>query len=171
MSAAIFRSNDKNFVHFMSIFILKPDFLAHFRVEHFLTIFDFNPVAIFPYYTEFCIQSGDIPSHWSHSWRVWWPLWSHLEPVCFNRILDFHPTTEDSPGCWGFIRILPSTRCSCEIWLLIRILVFHTTIWPVWRMADKISLGGRRIWFHYKKSTALQRGKTALNSPWYFLRN
>ena len=79
MSAAIFRSNDKNFVHFMSIFVPKPDFLAHFRVEHFLTIFDFNQVAIFPYYTEFCIQSGDISSRWSHSWRVWWPLWSHLE--------------------------------------------------------------------------------------------
>ena len=80
MSAASFRSNDKNFVHCMSVFVPKPDFLAHFRFEHFLTIVDFNQVAIFPYYTEFCIQSGGISSHCSHSWRVWWPLWSHLEP-------------------------------------------------------------------------------------------
>ena len=80
MDAVIFRSNGQTIGKLMSIFVPKPDFLAHFRVEHFLTIFDFNQVAIFPYYTEFCIQSGDVSSHWSHSWRVWWPLWSHLEP-------------------------------------------------------------------------------------------
>ena len=51
MSVAIFSPNGKNFVHFMSIFVPKPDLLAHFRVEHFLTIFDFNQVAIFPYKT------------------------------------------------------------------------------------------------------------------------
>ena len=78
VSAAMFRSNDKNFVNVMSIFVSKPDCLAHFRVEHFLAIFDFNQVAIFPYYAEFCIQSGDISNHCSHSWRIWWPLWSHL---------------------------------------------------------------------------------------------
>ena len=47
MSAAVFRSNDKNFVNFMSTFVSKLDFLTHFRVEQFLTIFGFNQVAIF----------------------------------------------------------------------------------------------------------------------------
>ena len=46
MSAAIFRSNGKTIVNFMSICVSKPAFLLQSRVAQILTISDFWPVTI-----------------------------------------------------------------------------------------------------------------------------
>ena len=46
MSAAIFRSNGKTIVNFISILVSKPAIFIHFRVGQILTISDFWPVTI-----------------------------------------------------------------------------------------------------------------------------
>ena len=49
MSAAIFRSNDKTIVNFMSICVSKPVFLTKSRVGQILTIVDFRHVTIYDF--------------------------------------------------------------------------------------------------------------------------